>query len=446
MMSTNGPLKIRTVTILGANGTMGSNISAIFAAFGNAKVYMVCRTLEHASSAIERAVSSVRADSIRSRLFPADYSMLAQCIPESDLVFETVAEDFETKRDVYRKIAPHLRPGTVIASGTSGLSITAFAEILPEAARPAYVGMHFFNPPYQLVLCELIPTRYTEPALLVKLKEYLEKTLLRAVAEVSDSPAFLGNRIGFLFMNDALIYAEKYRCSGGIDYIDAILGSFTGRGMAPLVTIDFVGLDIHKAIIDNVRKNIQEGLSSYFELPGFFTDLLEQGHLGRKTHSGLYRTQIIEDGKKQRLVYDVSSGAYREKRKYTFAFAEQMQLLIHEGDYQGAVRELIQNDSQEARLCLAFLLRYIAYALYASMQVSGSLQAADVVMAEGFNWCPPLAMLGLFSQVVDVSALMNERLDAAFLDVTDVQRLLSGAPVSQYDYRRFFRSAIQRVL
>lgn len=441
MTNNQEPLKIDTITILGANGTMGANVAGIFAAFGSAKVYMVSRTLDRAASAIERAVSSVRADSIRNRLIPADYSMLEQCIRESDLVFETVAEDFQVKCDIYQKIAPYLRSDTIVASGTSGLSIKDFTETLPEINRASYVGMHFFNPPYQLVLCELIPTHYTSPVLLLGLKNYLEKTLLRAVVEVADSPAFLGNRIGFLFMNDALLYAEKYRHSGGIDYIDAILGPFTGRGMAPLNTIDFVGLDIHKAIIANIRENVNEGLPSYFELPGYFEDLLHDGQLGRKTHGGLYKTQLIEDGKKQKLVYDICDAQYRIKRKYTFSYAEQMKSLIHDGNYKDAVRELIENDSQEARLCLAFLLRYIAYALYAAKQVNGTLAAADTVMAEGFNWCPPLAMLDLFSQVVNVSKLMEERLETEFLEATGIQSLLKEATPSKYDYRRYFRSA-----
>ena len=75
---------------------------------------------------------------------------------------------------------------------------------------------------------------------------------------MKDSPAFLGNRIGFQFINEALQYAEKYKFNGGIDYIDAILGPFTGRAMSPLVTANFVGLDVHKAIVDNLYENTRD--------------------------------------------------------------------------------------------------------------------------------------------------------------------------------------------
>jgi 3-hydroxyacyl-CoA dehydrogenase len=65
----------------------------------------------------------------------------------------------------------------------------------------------------------------------------------------------MGNRIGFQFINNAMQFAVKYKDKGGIDYIDAILSGFTGRSMPPLVTSDFVGLDVHKAIVDNVFQN-----------------------------------------------------------------------------------------------------------------------------------------------------------------------------------------------
>ena len=86
-------MNIKTVTIVGANGTMGTNVSAIFASFGDARVFMVSRDLEKSKAAALRAGKSVKADSIVKNLIPADYTMLADCVKESDLVFESAAED-----------------------------------------------------------------------------------------------------------------------------------------------------------------------------------------------------------------------------------------------------------------------------------------------------------------------------------------------------------------
>ena len=86
-------LNIKTVTVIGANGTMGKNIAGIFASFGNAKVYMVCRTLEKAQRAKQKAINSVRSDSIANNLIPCTYDNLNSCLAESDLVFDSIIED-----------------------------------------------------------------------------------------------------------------------------------------------------------------------------------------------------------------------------------------------------------------------------------------------------------------------------------------------------------------
>lgn len=87
-------MTIKTVTVIGANGTMGTNVSAIFASFGNAKVYMVSRDLEKSKTAAQKAGKTVKADSIISNLVPADYIMLADCVKESDLVFESATTNY----------------------------------------------------------------------------------------------------------------------------------------------------------------------------------------------------------------------------------------------------------------------------------------------------------------------------------------------------------------
>ena len=387
-------LQIDTVTVVGANGTMGRNISAIFASFGAATVYMVSRSIEKSTAAIEVASKSVRAGSIARRMVPKDYGSLVECVSESDLVFEACAENWEVKSAVHRQIASALggladANPIAICSGTSGLSITDLAGVYPEQYRSHVFGMHFFNPPYQMSLCELIRSRYADEAMLCKLSAYASKKLLRTTVLVDDSPAFLGNRIGFQFINDALRLAEDHRDSGGIDYIDAIFGPFSGRAMAPIVTADFVGLDVHKAIVDNVRSNTFDFANQSFELPDYVEGLIENGQLGRKAGSGLYRTKVASDGRKTREVWDISHCSYRPINRYVFPFAIEMCDLLHEGDYREAFDLLETNRSVEAKICLEGLLKYVIYSYVISDVISNGISSADDVMATGFNWCPP---------------------------------------------------------
>lgn len=432
-------LKINTVTVIGATGTMGANIAGIFASFGDTKVYCIGREFEKVKNTIPRIVKSVKADAIAKNLIPADFSMLEECVAESDLVFESSAEDINIKTEIAQRVGKVLRTTAVSCTGTSGLSITSLAECYPEELRSRFFGVHMFNPPYSMSLCEFTPTKYSDEQTTAELKEYLEKRLYRTVVEVKDSPAFLGNRIGFQFINEALQYAEKYKDNGGIDYIDAILGSFTGRTMAPLTTSDFVGLDVHKAIVDNLYENTHDYAHDTFVLPEFVEKLVFEKNLGRKSGAGLYQLVRYERGLKRHTVLDISTGLYRDEFSYVFPFADKMKKYIAEGDYQKAFDRLVNNRSIEAEICRHFLLNYIVYSLYATKEVGYTIEAADDVMATGFKWCPPLAMFHALNTVTDVPALIRATLPDV-CDKVDLDRLLEEVKPSKYDYRLYFKS------
>lgn len=432
-------MNISTVTIIGVTGTMGANVAGIFASFGNAKVYCVGRDIEKVKRTIPRIVKSVKADAIAKNLIPADFSMLEDCVAESDFVFESSKEDIEVKTKIAKQVGKTLQPHAVSCTGSSGLSITEIAACYPKGLREHFFGVHMFNPPYNLALCEVTPTIFSDEEMLAELKEYLSKKLYRTVVEVKDSPAFLGNRIGFQFINEALQYAEKYKDNGGIDYIDALLGSFTGRTMPPLTTSDFVGLDVHKAIVDNIYENTNDYAHDTFVLPDFVKKLMEEGKLGRKSGTGLYQRIKYENGLVRDTVYDINTGLYRDIIPYVFPFADKMKRRIAEGDYVQAFERLVNNHSQEAEICLSFLLKYIVYSLYATEKVGYTIEAADDVMATGFNWCPPLAMYQALSTVADVSALIKERLPEICQKI-DIDHFLADVKPSKYDYRLYFKS------
>lgn len=422
-------IEVRRVTVIGAGGTMGAKVAGIFASFGNASVYLVSRDMEKSKAAVEKAVRSVRADSIRRNLIPADDSMLAECVANSDLVFESVSEDVEVKAAVNKRIVGSLRENAVFCTGTSGLSVTAFAERLPENLRKQYLGVHFFNPPYHMTLCEVISTKYTDPVLNAEMQQYLVKTLCRTAVEVKDSPGFLANRIGFRFMNEAMQYAERY----GIDYMDAVLGPFTGRAMPPLMTADFVGLDTYKAIADNLYAHTVASARSVFAVPRYVQTLIEAGLLGSKTGSGVYRKQTDE-------VYEIGTGKYRKKVNYAFPFAERMKAYLKNGDYALAMQVLREDRSQEAIICLQFLLKYILYSLDTAEKLGNTYQAADDVMAAGFGWCPPLALMEMVTAAGDIRQMISAYTDDSFLKEIDADALISKAEPSRYDVRPYFRA------
>lgn len=215
-------MNINTVTVLGANGAMGRNVSAIFASFGSAKVYMVCRDLIKAKKAAKQAFLSIRSESIRDNLIPVTYDDLEKCISESDLIFESLSEDLKIKSEMYERIKAFLKKDAIVATGTSGLSIERLSEAFGEYSN-RFFGIHMFNPPYNLTLCELVVHSEKQAELAEDIRRYLSICLNRTVVEVKDRPSFLGNRIGFFFINEAIRLAKENKDQGGIDYIDILL-------------------------------------------------------------------------------------------------------------------------------------------------------------------------------------------------------------------------------
>lgn len=430
-------MNIKTVTVLGANGTMERNVAAIFASFGHAKVYMVCRNRDKANKAIVQAYKSIRAESIKEKLVPATYDELDQIIPQSDLIFESLTEDFKIKEEMYSKIKSYLKEDVIISTGTSGLSIKKLAESFGDK-RKRFFGIHMFNPPYSLTLCELIVHDESQHVLASKLKEYLSNQLDRTVVEVKDKPSFLGNRIGFFFINEALLLAEQYKNEGGIDYIDSILGAFTGRTMAPLTTADFVGLDVTKSILDYICQEVDDEFNDSFKSTNFLNELVLKGDLGRKTNKGLF---YKDKDRNLTFVYDVKQGNYRLKNNYNFYFSNEMINCIKVGDYEKAISLLVDDESQEAILCKKMLLKYIIYSLKISNEVSNNIESCDDAMATGFSWLPPIAMIDLFGGLNHVQDLSKKYLDERYINIIMDKEITDKLPEhSKYDYRSYLKA------
>ncbi len=436
-------LKINTVTIIGANGTMGSSVAGIFASFGNVKVNLVSRTIEKSKEAVGHVVNVVRSDSIRNRLFAKTYVDLPNCISESDWIFESVSEDFNTKKDINDIIAKYRKSGTIVSTGTSGLSLEKLKLSFDIEGQSLYFGTHFFNPPYNLLLCEIITHETTDKLILNKLKLYLEQKLLRKTVILKDSPAFLANRVGFQFLNEVAQFAEIYKEYGGIDYIDAIIGPFTGRGLPPLTTIDFVGLDIHKAIVDNLYYNTNDCFHSSFRCPQYVEKLIINNKLGKKNGEGLYKTTQNEMGRKDVLVYDIEKDEYRKKNTYNFDFVNKIVSSFRNGNYNDFSNILLKDNSQEAKICKYFLFSYILYSQLITRELKINSNDVDTAMAYGFNWVPPFSLLKLLGNIcINIHELSNDEVFSNIIKRFELTNNLTEDNKTIIDYRKFLIAKI----
>ena len=204
-------------------------------------------------------------------------------------MIEAIAERLDWKLDLYRKIAPHLSDNAVIASNTSGLSINALAEALPETLRQRFSGMHFFNPPRYMHLVELIPDRETDRDVLAGLEAFLTTTLGKGVVFAKDTPNFIGNRIGVFSMLATMHHTAAFGL--GFDTVDALTGPAIGRPKsATYRTADVVGLDTMAHVIKTMADTLPDDpWHRYFKAPAWLAALIEKGALGQKTGAGVYR-------------------------------------------------------------------------------------------------------------------------------------------------------------
>ena len=183
---------------------------------------------------------------------------------KADLIFEALAEDLELKKTFFERStaiaartrsSPRSRPACRSPRWPSGRS---------ESFRRNFLGIHLFNPPNVIVGTEVIPHAETDPKLVADFVEMLEQPLrARGHRCTDDTPAFAGNRVGFKVLNEVAQLAAEH----GVAFVDYLIGPYTGRAMPPLATVDLVGWDVHKAIVDNVYANTNDEAHDAFELP-----------------------------------------------------------------------------------------------------------------------------------------------------------------------------------
>jgi 3-hydroxyacyl-CoA dehydrogenase len=284
------------------------------------------------------------------------------------------------------------------------LSIAEMARGRSDSFRRNFLGIHLFNPPHVIVGTEVIPGPDTDPAVVKNVVAMLTKRLGRKVIVTGDMPAFVGNRVGFKVLNETAQLAAEH----GVAYIDYLIGPHTGRAMAPLATVDLVGWDVHKAIVDNVHANCKDEAHQSFAMPAYMNAALRNGCLGDKTpeRGGFYRR-----AGKNVFVLDPKTGGHEEFAKPApIEFVEKMKQSHHVGRYADAFKVLAEAKGADADLCRRVVLGYVSYALNRVGEVAASAADVDTIMSYGFNWAPPTAIVDLLGARNTVAMLQKLKL------------------------------------
>jgi 3-hydroxybutyryl-CoA dehydrogenase len=281
-------MEIKKICVLGA-GIMGAGIAQISARAGFEVIIrdMEDRFVENGLTTIKsnlgRAVSKgkldpAEADAVLNRI--TGTTDLALAAGEADLVIEAIIEVMDIKKQVFQDLDNICKKDTLLATNTSGLSITEMAAVTQRPDK--VVGMHFFNPVPVMKLVELIRGFTTSDDTLNMAWEFVEK-IDKTPIEVKEAPGFAVNRILVPMINEAVfVLAEGVASAEDIDK-SMMLGA--NHPIGPLALADMVGLDTILFVLEGFHRELGE---DKYRPSALLRKMVRAGYLGRKSGKGFY--------------------------------------------------------------------------------------------------------------------------------------------------------------
>ena len=273
-------------------GTMGHGIAHVFARKGfQTTVYdQTPGVLETAKAAIEQELDFlVLEDAITSEIRSQTLNNLnwadkLDAAADADLIIEAIVEDLHVKQALFAELDRFSRPGAIMASNTSGISISKIAE---ATERPAeVVGMHWWNPPYLVPVIEIIRGGSTSEKTMEAIKDLTIRLDKKPVIVNKDVPGFLGNRMQYALMREAIYMLEEGVASAeDIDLMVKAGFGFKFPVMGPLETIDMAGFDIYR----KVSSYLYNHLCNSVEPHRLIEERISQDQKGIKSGLGFYR-------------------------------------------------------------------------------------------------------------------------------------------------------------
>ncbi|RBP91329.1 3-hydroxyacyl-CoA dehydrogenase [Cytobacillus firmus] len=298
-------------------------------------------------------------------------------LKDVDWIIEVVVENLAIKKQVFEKVDQSRKPGSIVSSNTSGISVEAMSEGRSEDFQKHFLGTHFFNPPRYLKLLEVIPTKNTSSEVLSFMKQFGEDVLGKGVVEAKDTPNFIANRIGTY----GLLVTVQEMLKGGysIGEVDSITGPLIGRPKsATFRTLDVVGLDTFIHVANNVYDQVEGKEKQVFEVPGFMKVMQEKGWLGSKSGQGFF----LKKGK-EILELNPESLEYDPRKKLKTASTE---LSKQEKGTPAKLKALVYSNDRAGQLLWNILSPALLYSAQLLGEIADDVTAIDKAMKWGFGW------------------------------------------------------------
>lgn len=292
---------MKNIAVIGS-GTMGNGIAHVFAQYG----YIVS-LIDISEDALKKAVATIEknmgrqvekgtlTDDARKKALAnlSTTTFLKEGVKDADLVVEAATENLDLKLKIFKEIDESTKPGTILASNTSSISITKIASVTKSPDQ--VIGMHFMNPVPLMKLVEVIRGYRTSDSVTNQVME-LSRKLEKVPVEVNDYPGFVANRILMPMINEAIY--TLYEGVAGVEEIDTVMKLGMAHPMGPLQLADFIGLDVCLSILHVLYDGF--GNTKYAPCP-LLVNMVQAGHKGVKSGSGFYQYKA---GSKELVVAD----------------------------------------------------------------------------------------------------------------------------------------------
>jgi 3-hydroxyacyl-CoA dehydrogenase len=298
-------------------------------------------------------------------------------LKDVDWVIEVVVENLHVKKQVFEKVDRFRKPGSIISSNTSGISVEAMVEGRSDDFKKHFLGTHFFNPPRYLKLLEVVPTQFTDPNVLSFMKTFGEDVLGKGVVEAKDTPNFIANRIGTY----GLLVTVQEMLKGGysVGEIDSITGPLVGRPKsATFRTLDVVGLDTFVHVANNVYEQVEGKEKEVFEVPAFMKAMFEKGWLGSKSGQGFF----LKKGK-EILELDPTTLEYGPRKKLSTTATEMSK---QEKGTANKLKALVYANDRAGQFLWNTLSPSLMYSAQLLGEIAETIVAIDRAMKWGFGW------------------------------------------------------------
>lgn len=392
--------RIRKAAVIGS-GTMGGGIAALLAGVGIPVVLLdipANGTSPESPRAKRNAIVEGNLKTLQ-KARPAqffqesDVELLStgnteddlEKIADADWIIEVIIEKLSIKQDLMAKLEKVCKPGAIISSNTSGLSIAAIAEGRSDEFKRRFLGTHFFNPPRYLKLLEIIPHPDTDPELVRFMMDFGATRLGKGVVLCKDTPNFIANR----FISIIGSFTMNYAVDNGynVEEVDAITGPLIGHPktatfqLQDLVGIDvsvYVGRNLYEAIPDDPWRKVIHNEKS----DRVFNWLMDNKFLGRKSKQGFYKTVSGEGGERIHMPLNLETLEYEQPAKVRFESVGKHRKIENTG---ARIKAMINEDDRAGAFIWHIHAALFAYASLKLGEIADTIVDIDNANRWGFN-------------------------------------------------------------